>query len=533
MRGVLAWLTIDGFASLWCGYAALSAGVDRSPHALRQAAPILLPTSSAEARAYRTALTLAQRGDGPCDFGPQVDRNRPRELVCPRRRRAPWSTRSRNPKVIVAELEVSPGQRTLHARETGEHLDTQCERLFHAGIDCRPEQLVGHGFQGLDVVGFDAIEREPIAQARRRELWRSCDDLGRNRDLDHDTCGLPAGLWNSGEVPGRSRRKPPCPPRAMPHQGDTDLGPGSHDVAVKAWRVHEYGAPREALSLDDVDEPSPGADELKIRVTSSDPELQRPRRHPRPVQDRAAPGSVHPGHGGARHRRRLRRGRRAVDRSAPVVRDPVGRFGGYARIRAVAPASMAFEMPSDMPEAEAAAIFMPFHLAWLALYERAHVQANRDVARACGRGRRGLGRAAARRAGRRTRARDRGVAGEDTLVPRARGRACDQLSGDRLRRGGTRRDRRPRRRCRLRRGQRRRDDPDVPVHGVQRPAHPRRVRVGYRTGGRRPCAAARAVRQLLVGRRVPRVRGRPGDVQAVERVQLSPPTATASVSMQS
>jgi NADPH2:quinone reductase len=31
-------------------------------------------------------------------------------------------------------------------------------------------------------------------------------------------------------------------------------------------------------------------------------------------------------------------------------------------------------MPAAMPEPEAAAIFMPFHLAWLALYERARVQ---------------------------------------------------------------------------------------------------------------------------------------------------------------
>ena len=35
---------------------------------------------------------------------------------------------------------------------------------------------------------------------------------------------------------------------------------------MKAWRVHEYGAPRDALHLDDVDVPAPEAGELKIRV---------------------------------------------------------------------------------------------------------------------------------------------------------------------------------------------------------------------------------------------------------------------------
>jgi NADPH2:quinone reductase len=35
---------------------------------------------------------------------------------------------------------------------------------------------------------------------------------------------------------------------------------------VKAWRVHEYGAPGVALRLDDVDLPEPGEGEVRIRV---------------------------------------------------------------------------------------------------------------------------------------------------------------------------------------------------------------------------------------------------------------------------
>ena len=48
--------------------------------------------------------------------------------------------------------------------------------------------------------------------------------------------------------------------------------------------------------------------------------------------------------------------------------------------KSVAPAAMAFEMPADMPEPEAAAIFMPFHLAWLALHERARLQSGDEKA---------------------------------------------------------------------------------------------------------------------------------------------------------
>ena len=143
-------------------------------------------------------------------------------------------------------------------------------------------------------------------------------------------------------------------------------------TVMKAWRVHEYGPPRDALHLDDVEVPTPGDGELKIRVTSVTLNFNdldgihgRYKTVPRPVP--YIPGMEVLG---------------IVDDCGPgaeswlgrrVVAIPSGAFGGYAEY-VVAPASMAFEMPTEMPEAEAAAIFMPFHLAWLALYERARVQ---------------------------------------------------------------------------------------------------------------------------------------------------------------
>lgn len=35
---------------------------------------------------------------------------------------------------------------------------------------------------------------------------------------------------------------------------------------MRAWRVHEYGAPADVLTLDDVEIPTPGDGELLIRV---------------------------------------------------------------------------------------------------------------------------------------------------------------------------------------------------------------------------------------------------------------------------
>ena len=146
---------------------------------------------------------------------------------------------------------------------------------------------------------------------------------------------------------------------------------------MKAWRVHRFGAPEEVLELDDVDVPEPGAGELKIRVTTVTLNFNdidgihgRYKTVPRPVPyipGMEVLGVVEACGAGAEawHGKR-------------VVAIPSGAFGGYAEY-VVAPAAMAFEMPEAMPEPEAAAIFMPFHLAWLALYERARVQAGETL----------------------------------------------------------------------------------------------------------------------------------------------------------
>jgi NADPH2:quinone reductase len=61
-----------------------------------------------------------------------------------------------------------------------------------------------------------------------------------------------------------------------------------------------------------------------------------------------------------------------------VVAIPDGAFGGYAEA-IISRVEMTFEMPEDMPTAEAAAIYMPFHLAWLGLNVRAKIQAGDTV----------------------------------------------------------------------------------------------------------------------------------------------------------
>ena len=108
---------------------------------------------------------------------------------------------------------------------------------------------------------------------------------------------------------------------------------------MKAWRVHQYGPPAEVLTLDDVDEPVPGPDELKIRVTSVTLNFNdldgihgRYKTVPRPVPyipGMEVLGVVEECGTGSE----AWRGRR-------VVAIPSGAFGGYAE-HVVAPTAMA------------------------------------------------------------------------------------------------------------------------------------------------------------------------------------------------
>jgi NADPH:quinone reductase len=148
---------------------------------------------------------------------------------------------------------------------------------------------------------------------------------------------------------------------------------------VKAWRLHEYGEPADVLALDNVAAPAPGPGEVLVRVAAAtlnfnDVDGVRGRyqtvRPPLPyTPGMEVLGTVAGAGAGAD----AWLGKR-------VVAVPSGAFGGYAEL-AVAPAAMAFEMPSAaaLRDAEAAAIYLPFHLSWLALHERAHLHAGETV----------------------------------------------------------------------------------------------------------------------------------------------------------
>lgn len=148
---------------------------------------------------------------------------------------------------------------------------------------------------------------------------------------------------------------------------------------MKAWRVHEFGEPVDALHLDEAAAPEPGPGELLVRVAATtlnfnDIDGVRGRYRtvapPLPyVPGMEVLGIVEGAGAGAEGWIGKR-----------VVAIPGGAFGGYAEL-AVGPAAMAFEMPpaSQLADSPAAAVYFPFHLSWLALHERARIQPGETV----------------------------------------------------------------------------------------------------------------------------------------------------------
>ena len=146
---------------------------------------------------------------------------------------------------------------------------------------------------------------------------------------------------------------------------------------MRAWRTHEYGQPLEVLRLDSVPIPAPEAGELRVRVEAIPlnlNDLERITGGNMMVRPELpySPGMEVMG---------------TVDECGPglesllgrrVVAMPKGAHGGYAEY-AVCPVVSTFDMPESIPLPGAAALYFPFHLAWLGLFDRADLRAGESV----------------------------------------------------------------------------------------------------------------------------------------------------------
>jgi NADPH:quinone reductase len=146
---------------------------------------------------------------------------------------------------------------------------------------------------------------------------------------------------------------------------------------MRAWLVQKFGAPTDVLLLDEVAAPEPGPGEVQIAVEAvtinfNDIDGIRGRYRTVPIEPPYIPGMEVLG--------RVQSAGEGAEEfiGTRVCAIPTGAFGGYAEV-AVAPVAMTFPMPDSMDAATAAAVYMPFHVAYLALYERAHVSADDTV----------------------------------------------------------------------------------------------------------------------------------------------------------
>jgi NADPH2:quinone reductase len=146
---------------------------------------------------------------------------------------------------------------------------------------------------------------------------------------------------------------------------------------MRAWRTHAYGQPLEALKLDVVPIPDPGPGELRVKVDAVPLNLNdleritggnmmvRPELPYSPgMEVMGTVDSCGDGTGQWAGRR--------------VVSIPTGAYGGFAEY-AICPVVSTFEMPESIPLPDAAALFFPFHMAWLGLIDRASLQAGETV----------------------------------------------------------------------------------------------------------------------------------------------------------
>ena len=148
-------------------------------------------------------------------------------------------------------------------------------------------------------------------------------------------------------------------------------------TTARAWRVHQHGAPEDVLELEDVDVPAPGPGEVRVAVDAVtinfndiDGIYGRYKTVAPPLPftpGMEVVGRVESAGAGGEHLVGTR-----------VAAIPSGAFGGYAEL-AICPVAMTFDMPGAVVLPTAAAVLMPFHLAWLGVHERARLQAGETL----------------------------------------------------------------------------------------------------------------------------------------------------------
>lgn len=144
---------------------------------------------------------------------------------------------------------------------------------------------------------------------------------------------------------------------------------------MRAWQVHELGDPKDVLRLEELEEPSPGPDEVVVEVEAAalnffDILLCRGEYQERPELPFTPGGEVAGKVSETGEGVDLETGQRVIATPFPS--------GGYAQ-KITVPANSVFPIPDDMPPEKASAMHVAYQTAHFAMHRRAGLREGETV----------------------------------------------------------------------------------------------------------------------------------------------------------
>jgi NADPH:quinone reductase len=133
---------------------------------------------------------------------------------------------------------------------------------------------------------------------------------------------------------------------------------------MRAWRVHSLGDPSEVMSLDEVDQPTPGPGQVLVKVRAAALNFPDVLMAMGTYQEKP-PLPFTPG---------VELCGEIVETGQRVIGSPAGGPGAFAEY-ALMDAQAAFAVPEGMPDEKAAALYLTYQTGYVGLHRRANLQA--------------------------------------------------------------------------------------------------------------------------------------------------------------
>src|SRR3954462_7952699 len=137
---------------------------------------------------------------------------------------------------------------------------------------------------------------------------------------------------------------------------------------MRAWRVHSLGDPSEVMSLDEVDQPTPGPGQVLVKVRAAALNFPDVLMAMGMYQEKP-PLPFTPG---------VELCGEIVETGQRVIGSPAGGPGAFAEY-ALMDAAAAFPVPEGMPDEKAASLYLTYQTGYVGLHRRAHLQSGEGL----------------------------------------------------------------------------------------------------------------------------------------------------------